>query len=248
MTAMLRHLRLGDGALARFNGMGATERDALATVLAYDEGRASPARDAAVRSGYARLSAAESCVLLDAGAAPPLELAGAACAGCLSFEMSSGSELLLVNGGTPAPAEAARRAVARATASHNTLCLGEQSSAKLMRNARLERAIGSALLRHPDRVACEVRQSEAGGHRAGGLPRRLRRAPSASSTPARSSSMPPARGSTAATSSPPPRASYASLGTCRSPFISTSIPTRRPAWAPRRRRPSYCSTAASIGA
>ena len=46
MTAMLRHLRLGDGALARFNGMGATERDALATVLAYDEGRASPAGDA----------------------------------------------------------------------------------------------------------------------------------------------------------------------------------------------------------
>ena len=52
--------------------------------------------------------------------------------------------------------------MARATASHTTLCLGEQSSAKLMRNARLERAIGNTLLRHPDRVACEVRQGEGG--------------------------------------------------------------------------------------
>ena len=161
MTGMLRHLRLGDGALARCNGMGATERDALATVLAYDEGRATPP-ESCVRSGYARLERGETVIVLDAGAAPPLELSGAACAGCLSLEMSAGGELLLVNGGTPAPPEAARSAVARATASHTTLCLGEQSSAKLMRNARLERAIGNTLLRHPDRVPCEVRHGEGG--------------------------------------------------------------------------------------
>jgi uncharacterized heparinase superfamily protein len=76
--------------------------------------------------------------------------------------MSTGGEVLIVNGGTPAPPEAGRSPVARATASHTTLCLGEQSSAKLMRNARLERAIGNTLLRHPDRVACEVRPGEAG--------------------------------------------------------------------------------------
>ncbi len=54
MTAMLRHLRLGDGMLARFNGMGATERDVLATVLAYDE---SQAGTAGLRAGYVRLRA-----------------------------------------------------------------------------------------------------------------------------------------------------------------------------------------------
>jgi len=161
MTAMLRHLRLGDGTLARFNGMGATERDALATVLAYDLGRPAPP-EMPIRSGYARLQRGGVVVLVDAGATPPLELAGAACAGCLSFELSTGAELLLVNGGTPGPAEAGRRAVARATASHTTLCLGEHSSAKVMRDARLEREIGSAPLRHPDRVACEVREGEAG--------------------------------------------------------------------------------------
>jgi uncharacterized heparinase superfamily protein len=159
ITAMLRHLRLGDGALARFNGMGSTERDALATVLAYDEGRA----ETAVRGGYARLERGPTVVIVDTGAAPPVELAGNACAGCLSFELGTGGELLLVNAGTPAHAEAGKRALARATASHNTLSLGEQSSAKLMRNVRLERAIGSPPLAHPDRVACELRQTDEGG-------------------------------------------------------------------------------------
>lgn len=162
MTAMLRHLCLGDGTLARFNGMGATERDALATVLAYDHG-GPPQADRPARCGYARLQRGGTVVLVDAGATPPLELAGSACAGCLSFELSTGAELLLVNGGTPGPAAMAKRAVARATASHNTLCLGEQSSAKLMRDPRLEREIGSAPLRHPDHVAREVREAADGG-------------------------------------------------------------------------------------
>jgi uncharacterized heparinase superfamily protein len=39
MAPMLRTLLLGDGLPARFNGVGFTERDALATALAYDEAR-----------------------------------------------------------------------------------------------------------------------------------------------------------------------------------------------------------------
>jgi hypothetical protein len=89
-----------------------------------------------------------------------MELAGAACAGCLAFELSSGSELVLVNGGVPGEIEASRRIVARATSNHNTLCLGEQSSAKLVRDARLEREIGAPPLRHPDHVTCAVREAE----------------------------------------------------------------------------------------
>ena len=159
MTAMLRHLRLGDGMPARFNGMGPGERGALATVLAYDEGR--PADPVVpVRCGYVRLERAATVVLADAGPPPPMELAGAACAGCLAFELSSGSELVLVNGGVPGEIEASRRIVARATPNHNTLCLGEQSSAKLVRDARLEREIGAPPLRHPDHVTCAVREAD----------------------------------------------------------------------------------------
>ena len=89
MMPMLRRLRLGDGQLARFNGMGATERDALAMVLAYDRaGLGDP--PAVSRSGYVRLQRGATAVVVDAGPAPPLDLAGEACAGCLSFEMSTG--------------------------------------------------------------------------------------------------------------------------------------------------------------
>jgi uncharacterized heparinase superfamily protein len=158
MTAMLRHMRLGDGTLARFNGVGAAERDALATVLGYDDG--STSKPASMRSGYVRLQRGSTVVLADAGPAPPLPLAGAACAGCLSFEVSCGSELLIANGGVPRQGQASRRNIARGTASHNTLCLGERSSARLVRDARLEREVGSAPLRHPDNVACTVREAD----------------------------------------------------------------------------------------
>jgi uncharacterized heparinase superfamily protein len=116
----------------------------------------------AERCGYVRLERASTVVLADAGPPPPMELAGTACAGCLSFELSSGSELVLVNGGIPGEIEASRRIVARATPNHNTLCLGEQSSAKLVRDARLEREIGAPPLRHPDHVMCTVREAEGG--------------------------------------------------------------------------------------
>jgi uncharacterized heparinase superfamily protein len=159
---MLHRLRLGDGQLARFNGAGAAEGDALATALAYDGGRAvrpepvSPSR-------YVRLERGAAILLADAGGPPPLELATRACAGCLAIELSAGAELLLVNGGAPAPAHGKSLAAARATAAHNTLALGGQSSARLVRNDRLERRLGGTPVRRPDRVACEVRELPDGG-------------------------------------------------------------------------------------
>jgi uncharacterized heparinase superfamily protein len=156
---MLGHLRLGDGMPGRFNGMGPGERGALATVLAYDEGRPSPP-SMAERSGYVRLERGSTIVLVDAGPPPPMKLAGAACAGCLSFELSSGSELLFVNGGAPGEIDAGSRSLARATPSHNTLCLGEQSSAKLVRGTHLERDIGAPPLRHPDHVTCALQEAD----------------------------------------------------------------------------------------
>ena len=192
--------------------------------------RRATARPRRLRAPRARATV----VIVDAGAAPPLELAGQACAGCLSFEMSTGRELLLVNAGMPGAREASRRAVARATASHNTLCLGEQSSARLMRDARLERMLGAPPLA-PSRP-CHVRGEREGGrrHRGRGLARRLRRAlrprPHAQAH-ARCDGL-PARGPRPR--STPPRASCASPGTCRSRSISICIRRRRRASGPRR--------------
>jgi uncharacterized heparinase superfamily protein len=160
LTGMVHHLRLGDGLLARFNGVGGEERDALITLLAYNT--PITAAGPMLRSGYGRLERGSTVLLIDAGTPPPMELAGAACAGCLSFELSSGKELLLVNGGAPGPADLASAGRARATASHNTLCLGDRSSARLMRDRRLERRIGAAAIRHPDHATCTAREADGG--------------------------------------------------------------------------------------
>jgi uncharacterized heparinase superfamily protein len=151
MIAFLKSMRLGNGALARFNGMGCTEADALATVLSYEEVD-DPPLAAMPDSGYYRLACGKTVVIVDVGTPPPLELAAEAHAGCLSFEMSDGARAVLVNGGTPGLAHDNQRALARATASHNTLCLNTTSSSRLVRAGALERALGSAPLRLPNDV------------------------------------------------------------------------------------------------
>ena len=162
MMPMLRRLRLGDGHLARFNGVSATETDAVAMVLAHDRGGAGVAPAPVSESGYVRLERGGTVVVVDAGAAPPLSVSGEACAGCLSLEMSSGPELLLVNGGTPAAAHDRAGSAARGTASHNTLVLGGQSSSRLVRAASLGRRFGPAPILLPERVTCEMGETEAG--------------------------------------------------------------------------------------
>jgi uncharacterized heparinase superfamily protein len=161
MMRMLRFMRLGDGALARFNGMGASTVDALSTVLAYGDatGIESPHARA---SGYARLERGETVLIVDVGRPPPLELSGQAHAGCLSFELSSATKTILVNGGRPGPADQDWRAAARATASHNTICVAGKSSSKLVRHDLLERLIGAAPIRFPHHVAARVEERPAG--------------------------------------------------------------------------------------
>lgn len=148
---MLRFLRLGDGLLARFNGMGVPSAAGLGTVLGYDD-CLSPGLSEARASGYSRLEGGDSIVLVDVGTPPPLVAAGEAQAGCLSFEMSSGARLIFVNGGMPAPAGAEWVSAARATVSHNTLCLAEKSSSRLVVHRRIEALIGARPIRLPDEV------------------------------------------------------------------------------------------------
>mgnify|MGYP000988902589 CR=1 FL=1 len=163
MVGMLHHLRLGDGSLARFNGMGAPEQGTLTTVAGYAAPGHTPVKNAAFgASGYLRLERETTTLIMDAGKPPAFELAGNAYAGCLAFEMSVGRQLLFVNSGAPGARDDRLRASARATASHNTLCLAEQSSSRLVRNERLEQRLGSAPLSEPSTVQCEVNDTEDG--------------------------------------------------------------------------------------
>ncbi|MDZ4840600.1 MAG: heparinase II/III family protein [Hyphomicrobium aestuarii] len=154
-VGMVRFLRLGDGGIARFNGMGVADRSTIATLLAYD---AKPVPDLvlAAWSRYARLERSGTIVIADAGVPPPLEVSGEACAGCLSFEASAGTNLLFVNMGAPSPADGDWRAMSRATASHTAACLSEVSSAQLVRDARLEAASQAIPLTLAGRVQASV--------------------------------------------------------------------------------------------
>jgi uncharacterized heparinase superfamily protein len=150
----LRFMRLGDGMLARFNGVSTGSPAALATVLGYSAGE-HDIMAIARQSGYARLERGRTIVIADVGSPPPLELSTEAQAGALSFEMTSRQYLIFANGGFPGPADHDWDSVARATASHNTLCLAETSSSRLIRHDQLESMVDGLPIRGPDSVASE---------------------------------------------------------------------------------------------
>ena len=133
MNPMLRYLRLGDGSLGHFNGMGPTLLDQVATVLAYDDTGGRIGEALTPHSGYARLAAGETVVLADAGGAPPMHLSDRAHAGCGSFEMSAGYEPLITNCGAPSDETGDWYVVSRSTAAHSTLTIEDLSSARLIK-------------------------------------------------------------------------------------------------------------------
>lgn len=160
MLRMLRKLRLGDGLLARFNGMGVASPAALATVLAYGDAEA-PIVVEAGPSRYVRLERGQTILISDVGPPPPLELSGEAHAGALAFEVSDGTRLMFVNGGAPGLAGQTWRPTSRSTAAHSTLVLDEKSSSRLLRHSGLEALAGGVPIRGPEHVRSQI--SDLGG-------------------------------------------------------------------------------------
>ncbi|MBI1385959.1 MAG: heparinase [Rhizobiales bacterium] len=159
--SMLRYMRLGDGMLARFNGMGETRTDLLATVLAYDENVAS-ARTDAPDTGYVRLQRRATILVMDGGPPPPEPLAGDAHAGALSFELSVGTIPVIVNCGAPGPGQSAWRAASRSTAAHSTLTINDVSSGRLVQGQPGRGQSPRAAVVGPDRVEAKIGYTEDG--------------------------------------------------------------------------------------
>jgi len=150
MMPMIRFFQHGDGTLARFNGMGQTAIDQVATALAYDETRGlTPA--SAPRGGYERLEAGGTVVLVDTGPAPPAAFSARAHAGCLSLEFSSGLDTIVINCGRPSLQRATWRIQARKTAAHSTVTVADRSSMTVGRGL----STAGLLLSGPNEVSCQ---------------------------------------------------------------------------------------------
>ncbi len=104
IAPMIRFFRHGDGALALFNG--GTEGDARTVVglLARDEVRGQPFAYAR-HSAYQRMTAGKTILVLDCGGVPPGAFSEQALAACRAFELSSGSQRVIVNCGAAGSAQ-----------------------------------------------------------------------------------------------------------------------------------------------
>ncbi|WP_029058114.1 heparinase II/III family protein [Stappia stellulata] len=151
MMPMIRFFRHGDGAFAHFNGMGPTPADLVATILAYDDARGAPPTNAP-HSGYQRLSAGDTVVLMETGCPPPPVLSLNAHAGCLSFELSSRRTRLVVNCGVSSSDRGTWRAVSRATAAHSTATIDDTSSARFLSDPRYRDWLGAPIVAGPTAV------------------------------------------------------------------------------------------------
>jgi uncharacterized heparinase superfamily protein len=83
-------------------------------------------------------------------------MAGEAHSGCLSFELSVGTRLMMTNGGAPSAADADWRPASRASASHNTLSIADTSSSRLIRHRVLEEMAGAPPILGPETVTAKV--------------------------------------------------------------------------------------------
>ncbi|QPF84994.1 heparinase II/III family protein [Bradyrhizobium genosp. L] len=152
MMPMLRFFRHGDGSFALFNGMSTAPSDLVATLLAYDDTRGVP-MSSMPHSGFQRLDAGNTAVIIDTGPPPPASVSQDAHAGCLSFELSSGVSRIIVNCGMPTTGRDNWRPFARSTAAHSTLTYHEASSCQFVELSAMKRLLrGSPITSGPSNV------------------------------------------------------------------------------------------------
>ncbi|KIU50089.1 MULTISPECIES: heparinase II/III family protein [Bradyrhizobium] len=143
MMPMLRFFRHGDGSFALFNGMSTAPSDLVATLLAYDDTRGVPMASMP-HTGFQRLDAGNTALIIDTGPPPPPSVSQDAHAGCLSFELSSGVSRIVVNCGMPSTGRDNWRPFARSTAAHSTLTYHDTSSCQFVELSAMKRLLRGA--------------------------------------------------------------------------------------------------------
>ena len=113
-----------------FNG-AREDSAALIELVLTQAGRGGRTPTGLTESGFQRMQAGRTVLMVDCGAPPPAGLDRRAHAGTLSMELSVGRERMIVNCGAAPPSLGPWRNAARATAAHSTLVLADSNSAEL---------------------------------------------------------------------------------------------------------------------
>ncbi len=154
-------LTLADGALAAFHGGVALPAARVRRLLLLAEARDQPP---APPAGYLRMEAGATVLLLDAGPPPESRLSHGAHAGTLAFELSDGTQPLIVNCGgargayRAPPAELA--GLLRGSAAHSALIVADTNSTRVREDGRLGAGVTEVVARldpHPQGQLAETR-------------------------------------------------------------------------------------------
>lgn len=131
MIPALKMFRYGDGKLGVFNGGGEGAALTIDAILTMAETRGRVLKRLP-QTGYERLTAGRSLLLVDTGGPPPRGYDDEAHAGLLAFEFSVGRERLIVNCGAGPAGEAEWRRAMGATAAHSTVTLDDTNACELL--------------------------------------------------------------------------------------------------------------------
>lgn len=155
MAPMLSFFRHGDGRLALFNGAQEGNEQVFDALLARagDPDASSATLSHARHSGYQRLAAGRTLVIIDTGTAPRGRFAERIHASALALEMSVGGHRLIVNCGAAESRGDAWRSAARATAAHSTLTLADRSTMTFLTREPFATWLGERPLQAPTAVA-----------------------------------------------------------------------------------------------
>ena len=159
MAPAIEFFRHGDGHLSFFNGSGEGDKAAIDTAVATESVVSSPLSHLPY-SGYQRLQAGKTLILLDAGPPPPGPFSTTAHAGCLSFEMSVGRNRLITNCGNIAIQGPEWQDALRATPAHSTLIVNDCSSAGFVEEGWSRRLLGPRITGGPKVVNSSRKRKE----------------------------------------------------------------------------------------
>jgi uncharacterized heparinase superfamily protein len=142
--AALHGVTMGDGALSSWQGGNAGDPTKLHALVEGCGLRARPLRQAR-GWGYHRMSALGTVIVIDAAPPPPPKMASAGCASTLAFEMSDGSQRLIINCGGPGQLPTALppdlTEGLRTTAAHSTLIISDTNSTAILPDGSLGKGV-----------------------------------------------------------------------------------------------------------